>query len=633
VTGGVPRPETGAAGRDAPVAESAEDLYENAPCGYLSTDPDGTIVRVNATFLSWTGFGREELVGRRFQDLLTAGGRIYHETHYAPLLRMQDAVREIALDIVCADGRLLPVLINSTLRRDADGQPQLIRTTVFNATDRRRYERELLTARERERAARARVERLQRITSDLAADLGPEGVAEIVVAHLVDGGLVDEVIIDAPRAAEGAAGGPVFSEDGSAGVLPLHIGGRASGVLRVAARADRPLDDDLRTLLVAVAAQCGGAMERARLRAETAEAAERWARLATASRLLAEVQGAAARARRLVDLVVPEFADRASVEVIDGGERVLLAGTPPPPGVDAAADRRRIELPLRTRGESLGTLTLGRGPAREPFDDHDVAFLADVAERAGLALEIALLLEQQRGIAHALQMSLLAGPLPEDARLRLAGIYRPGVAALEVGGDWYDAFRLGPDRLGLVVGDVVGRGLTAATSMGQLRSAIHALALTGLGPAALLEALDGFAHQLPGARWATVVYGEVDLARGRFRFACAGHPPPLIIDPGAEPRFAWEGRSAPLAPYSRRVARTDWETELRPGGRILLYTDGAVEVSGEPIDAGLARLARTVGLQRDAPVAEALGAVADAMLAGRTSRDDVCMLFAEMTGD
>ena len=97
-----------------PPDESAEDLYENAPCGYLSTDPDGLIVRVNATFLRWTGHRREELVGRRrFAELLTGGGRIYHETHYAPLLRMQGSVREIALDIVRADGTRLPVLVNS----------------------------------------------------------------------------------------------------------------------------------------------------------------------------------------------------------------------------------------------------------------------------------------------------------------------------------------------------------------------------------------------------------------------------------------------------------------------------------------------------------------------------------------
>jgi phosphoserine phosphatase RsbU/P len=96
-------------GRDALLEERAEDLFEDAPCGYLSTDLDGTILRVNRTFEDWTGFRREELLGhRRFQDLLTAGGRIYHETHFAPLLRMQGSVREIAVDLVRADGGSRP---------------------------------------------------------------------------------------------------------------------------------------------------------------------------------------------------------------------------------------------------------------------------------------------------------------------------------------------------------------------------------------------------------------------------------------------------------------------------------------------------------------------------------------------
>src|SRR5690349_3148991 len=144
---------------------SAEDLYENAPCGYLSAAPDGTIVRVNATFLRWTGYTREALVGaRRFQDLLSPGGRIYHETHYAPLLRMQGNVREIAVDIVTADRSRLPVLVNSVLVLDDAGEPQLVRTTLFDARERKAYERELLAARDRERDAREAIEGLQEQT-------------------------------------------------------------------------------------------------------------------------------------------------------------------------------------------------------------------------------------------------------------------------------------------------------------------------------------------------------------------------------------------------------------------------------------------------------------------------------------
>lgn len=132
-------------------------LDDHAPIGYLSTTPDGLIVRVNATFLTWTGHRREDLVGRRrFVDLLPVGGRLYHETHYAPTLRMQGTAREIALEVVCADGRRLPVLVNSVLDRDDDGTPRVIRTAVLDATERRRYEQELLAARRRAEASEAR---------------------------------------------------------------------------------------------------------------------------------------------------------------------------------------------------------------------------------------------------------------------------------------------------------------------------------------------------------------------------------------------------------------------------------------------------------------------------------------------
>src|SRR3954451_21994159 len=149
--------------------DSAEDLYENAPCGYLSTLPDGRIARVNQTFLTWTGYTRDQLVGqRRFVELLTPGGRIYHETHYAPLLQMQGTVRAIALDVVRADGSRMPVLVNSQLRADSAGGPIGVRHTVFDATDRRRYETELLAARRRAEQATAWVRAVEQVVADLA---------------------------------------------------------------------------------------------------------------------------------------------------------------------------------------------------------------------------------------------------------------------------------------------------------------------------------------------------------------------------------------------------------------------------------------------------------------------------------
>ena len=127
--------------------ESPEELYEHAPCGYMSALGDGTIVRVNQTFLNWTGYSRETLIGKRLRDFLPLAGQVFYETHFDPLLRMQGFVREMALDIVCAGGRLLPVLINSVQHRNADGHVVITRTTIFDATERRTYERELLEAR------------------------------------------------------------------------------------------------------------------------------------------------------------------------------------------------------------------------------------------------------------------------------------------------------------------------------------------------------------------------------------------------------------------------------------------------------------------------------------------------------
>ncbi|MEV1115111.1 SpoIIE family protein phosphatase [Actinosynnema sp. NPDC049800] len=143
------------------LEDSADDLYENAPCGYLSTMLDGQIAKVNGTLLRWLGYERVQLVGRlRFADLLTVGGKLYHETHFAPLLRMQGEVGGVALEMVAADGTRLPVLVNSTLKTGGDGEPLLIRTTVFDASDRRAYERELLRARQEAERERDEIRRL-----------------------------------------------------------------------------------------------------------------------------------------------------------------------------------------------------------------------------------------------------------------------------------------------------------------------------------------------------------------------------------------------------------------------------------------------------------------------------------------
>jgi sigma-B regulation protein RsbU (phosphoserine phosphatase) len=151
--------KTSAAAFAALLEDSVEELYENAPCGYLSTLMDGTIAKINTTLLDWLGLERDAVVGRtRFTDLLTVGGKLYHETHFAPLLRMQGEINGIALEIKQADGGRIPVLVSSLVKHGSGGEPLLIRTTVFDARDRRAYEQELLRARREAEQARKQAE-------------------------------------------------------------------------------------------------------------------------------------------------------------------------------------------------------------------------------------------------------------------------------------------------------------------------------------------------------------------------------------------------------------------------------------------------------------------------------------------
>jgi PAS domain S-box-containing protein len=154
---------------------SLEELYEHVPCAYLFTGTDGTILRVNDTLLDWTGFARSDLVGRRrFQDLLTVPGKLFYENQYFPLLRLQGSVKEVAFDVVRCDRDPLPVLMNSILRTDATNRPILIASALFDATDRRAYEQELI----RSRQSAEQLATVVRMSSDAIVSISPHGVVE-----------------------------------------------------------------------------------------------------------------------------------------------------------------------------------------------------------------------------------------------------------------------------------------------------------------------------------------------------------------------------------------------------------------------------------------------------------------------
>jgi serine/threonine-protein kinase RsbW len=270
---------------------------------------------------------------------------------------------------------------------------------------------------------------------------------------------------------------------------------------------------------------------------------------------------------------------------------------------------------------------------RRTIGERERSALRAIVGLGAQALERAQLYELEHAVAATLQKSLLPGSLPADPRVSVATRYRPGTEELDVGGDWYDVIRIGEDRIGVAIGDVVGHGIEAASAMGQLRSALRGLALTGSGPGTVIEGLDRFARTSAPATMATVAYAELDLTTNELRYACAGHPPPLI-QVAEEIRFLERGRTTPLAALPDPI-RCEEETEPFPPGSVLvLYSDGLIERRGEQLDLGMARLGDVL---RDAPSShpEALADLLLAELIGEVSQDDdvavLCLRAASET--
>jgi serine/threonine-protein kinase RsbW len=418
--------------------------------------------------------------------------------------------------------------------------------------------------------------------------------------------------------------------------------GRVIGVLSFTAVAADWLDPSRRQLVLGLAEQCGLALERALLQVAADRASADAELLALLGEVLERATGTHDRAQVLVDALAAELEGLAVVHTVaeDGSLVVDARATSPGEELRALADdeladaaraalaavgpvleeqggRRTVSTTLRARGRALGVLTLtGANPRLTPV------LAQRVGTRAALALDNALLYEQERSVSHSLQLSLLGGEPSRVAGAELATAYLPRTVGLEVGGDWYDVFELPDGRRGLVVGDVVGHGLEAAKAMGQLRGAVRALAPLG-GPAKLLENLDAFVGSLPEAAMATIAYVELDPRTGQGCLAAAGHPPPLVVS-RAGSRLLWEGRSAPLG-SSLGNGRVQADVEIEPDETLLLYTDGLVERRRVGLDAMLERLVESAETFAGSSADELVAGLLDA-LGLEDSLDDVCLL-------
>ena len=229
-------------------------------------------------------------------------------------------------------------------------------------------------------------------------------------------------------------------------------------------------------------------------------------------------------------------------------------------------------------------------PRPRPVTPDERSLFAVLSGSIGQALRRAQLFDDNRRVATAMQRSILG---PTDTPDTVAVRYLPAVQPLEVGGDWYDVVELPGQRLGIVVGDCVGRGLPAATVMGQLRSACRALLLQAQDPAAVVSSLDAFADRIPGGGCTTVFCGIIDHGAGQLQWCSAGHVPGVLVRSDGSVEVLWQPGSVPLAVVPD-VARTESAAHLDPESALVLCTDGLVERRNESLDVGLERLRRAV---------------------------------------
>ncbi len=248
-----------------------------------------------------------------------------------------------------------------------------------------------------------------------------------------------------------------------------------------------------------------------------------------------------------------------------------------------------VSVPLMARGEVHGVIQAGV-PAPRRFTEDDLLLLGLAADRVAIAIDHVRVYEREHRIAETLQRTLMPDRLPLLPGLEVAARYLPAAAEAEVGGDWYDVIPMGSGRVGLVIGDVAGKGLAAASMVGRLRSAMKAYALEGHDPPTAIERLNQLIWTEPDdAPMATMAYVVVDAAEGTLRWVNAGHLPPLLVAPGGA-RLLEGARSVPLGVVPHATYEQD-SAELPPGATVLLYTDGLVERPREILDEGLARLA------------------------------------------
>lgn len=292
--------------------------------------------------------------------------------------------------------------------------------------------------------------------------------------------------------------------------------------------------------------------------------------------------------------------------------------------------RSAIATPLLGPRGPLGVIVLGRGARRTQFAEADVQVVEELGRRLAVGLANTDAFAREHAIAETLQRSLLPDTLPEIPGLDLAVRYLPATDGADVGGDWYDAFPLQGGLIGLVIGDVAGHSIASASIMGQVRSLLRGYAVDDPAPARVLERANTALTSLLPDVLASVVYAVLDPAVGDLSYANAGHPPPLIATGDGHVEYLDDAAGTILG-ASASTSFSTGRRLLRPGTRLLLYTDGLIEDRQRDITEGLTMLAETLRHSDPGSAAETCATVHAAMLGGARRHDDVCLLTARLT--
>jgi GAF domain-containing protein len=464
---------------------------------------------------------------------------------------------------------------------------------------------------------------------------------------------------------------PILREKGIRSLLgvPLLVEGRVIGVLHVGSLTTRNFTAEEATILQLAADRAALAIELGRKLASERGAREEAERVAARLRAVQRVSDASLgylTEEELLQELLARISNIMSVDTVAflllegdvlharaalGLEEEVEAGVRVPMGRGfagrVAAERRPVTIldldhadiynpilrekglrsllgvPLLIGGRVVGVLHVGSLTTRR-FTDDEVSLLQLAADRAALAIEQARHYEQRR-LAEALQRRLLPRARPEGLEADIASQYLPA-SGTSVGGDWHDVFVLAERRLGMVIGDVAGHGITAAAAMAQLRTALRAYALEGHPPVVVVDRVNRLMGSLGPHMMTTLVFVVVDPAAGSMEFVNAGHPPPLLIPASGPPRFLTRPLGPVLGMGIEAAARSGTQP-VSTGDIVLLYTDGLVERRTETLDVGLERLRSLADGIHD--VDELSDAILD-HLVPRAHGDDIAFIAARL---